>query len=87
MHFFSCNIYNEILVAGFSTSPWANFFVTLKKEILNNVSKTNVLAARVELLQVSEVAGGFEFVTHLLSTATLLTYRYLAYSTAIPLLG
>ena len=35
--------------------------------------KNNVLVARVELLQVSEVAGDFETATSLLSTATPLT--------------
>ena len=41
--------------------------------ILNNLCKNNVLAARVELLQVSKLAGDFE-------TATPLTFnRYSAY--------
>ena len=38
---------------------WAKYFVKLLKRNLTNVSKHNVLAARVELLQVSEVAGDF----------------------------
>ena len=36
--------------------PWAKYFVTLLNERLKNVSKHNILAARVELLQVSGVA-------------------------------
>ena len=43
--------------------PWENI-----GERLNNVSKNNVFAERVELLQVSEAAGDFE-------TGTPLTFN------------
>ena len=55
-------------INGVTRIPWAKYFVALLNERLNNVPKNNVLAARVELLQVSEVAGDFE-------TATPLTFN------------
>ena len=48
-----------------SRIPWANYFVIFLKRRFNNVSKNNVLAARVVLLQVSEVASDFETATPL----------------------
>ena len=44
-------------------------------ERLNNVSKNNVFAARVELFQISEAAGGFETGPPLTSTSTSLTCK------------
>ena len=52
---------------------WTKYFVTPQNERLDNVSKRNLYAARVELLQVSKVEGEFE-------TAIPLTFnRYSAY--------
>ena len=44
---------------------WAKYFVTLSNERFINVSKNNVFAARVEILQVSEVADDFATATPL----------------------
>ena len=99
MRNFSCNIYNEILVASKSPNFMASvkifaysvdlkvvndtymcnkntlgkYFETLLNERFNDKSENNVLAAWVELLQVSDVTGDYE-------TATPLTFnRYSAY--------
>ena len=53
--------------------PWANYFVTLLKRKIQLCIDKQFLAARVELLQVSEVAGDFETATPLTSN------RYSAY--------
>ena len=60
-------------INGVARIPWAKHFVTRLKRQMNNVSKNNVLAARVEVLQISGVAVDFE-------TATSLTFnRFSAY--------